>query len=80
MVHYAWICFSVDNENGELIVSFLQICNDDGTLFKLDATDVSDVTMDQETIKLPVPNLIIKGNVYFTSSKKRLTFLKSNFN
>lgn len=65
--HYAAICSSVDDEDGELRVTFLKICNQNGPLFKLDERDVSDVPVDQIVKKLPAPNLITKGEYSFLS-------------
>lgn len=45
----------------------LKICDQNGTLFKLDERDVSDVPMDQTIKKLPVANLITKGKRVFLS-------------
>lgn len=69
--HYAAVCSLVDDEDGEVRVTFLKICNQNGTLFKLDERDVSDVPVDQIIKKLPVPNLITKGKrVYYQFQEK----------
>ena len=70
--HYAGICSSVHDEDGELRVTFLKICNKNGTLFRLDENDVSDVPVDQVIKKLPVPNLVTKGNRVFYQFKKKI--------
>ena len=70
--HYAAICSSVDEEEGELRVTFLKICDQNSTLFKLDERDVSDVPMNQIIKKLPVPNLISKGNRVFYQFKEKI--------
>ncbi|KAF5278586.1 hypothetical protein FQA39_LY00628 [Lamprigera yunnana] len=70
--HYAAICSSVDDEDGELRVTFLKICNQTGTLFKLNERGVSDVPVDQIIKKLPVPNLITKGNRVFYQFKENI--------
>lgn len=49
--HYTAVCSSVDDEDGEVRVTFLKICNHNGTLFKMDEKDVSDVPVDQIIIK-----------------------------
>lgn len=67
---YAAICSSVDDEDGELRVTFLKNCNQIGTLFKLNESDISDVPMDQVIKKIPVPNLITKGNRVFYQFNK----------
>ncbi|KAF9417738.1 hypothetical protein HW555_005245 [Spodoptera exigua] len=75
--HYAAVCSSVDDEDGEVRVTFLKICDQNGTLFKLDERDVSDVPMDQVIKKLPVPNLITKGKrVYYQFQEKIDVFEK----
>lgn len=62
---YAGICSYVDEEEGELRVTFLQLANTAGTLFKLDENDISDVSVEQVIKKLPVPSLIMKGKRVF---------------
>lgn len=45
---YASVCSSdFDEELGELLVTFLKICDDNGTLVKLDDNDVSNVQWEQ---------------------------------
>lgn len=70
--HYAGICTSVDDEKGELRVTFLKICDKNGTLFRLDENDVSDVQMEQVIKKLPVPNIVTKGNRVFYQFKSKI--------
>ena len=70
--HYAGICSFVYEEDGELKVTFLKIFNKNGTLFRLDGNDVSDVPVDQVIKKLPVPNLVTKGNRVFYQFKKKI--------
>lgn len=45
---YAAVCSSdFDEEEGEIRVTFLKICNENGTLFKIDENDVSDVKREE---------------------------------
>lgn len=76
--HYAAICSSVDDEEGELRVTF-KICDQNGTLFKLDERDVSDVPMDQIIKRLPLPNLIKKGNRVFYQFKENIDVFERLF-
>lgn len=69
---YAAICSSVDDEDGELRVTFLKIHEQNGTLFILNENDISDVSIDQVIQKLPVPNLITKGNRVFYQFKEQI--------
>lgn len=70
--YYAALCSSVDDEEGELRVTFLKICDQNATLFKLDDKDVSDVPMDQIIKKLPVLNLITKGKRVFYQFEEKI--------
>lgn len=67
---YAAICSSVDDDDGELRVIFLKVCDQNGTLFKLDDKDVADVPIEQIICKLPVPDLITKGKRVFYQFKE----------
>ncbi|KAG5881807.1 hypothetical protein JTB14_004106 [Gonioctena quinquepunctata] len=69
---YAAICCSVDDEEGELRVTFLKICKRNGTLFQLNEKDVADVPMEQVVKKLPVPNIITKGNRVFYQFREQI--------
>nr|CAI5843877.1 unnamed protein product [Callosobruchus analis] len=62
---YAGICSSVDDEDGELRVTFLKLCNTSGTLFPLNESDIADVPVQQVIKKLPVPNLVTNENRVF---------------
>ncbi|KAL3265796.1 hypothetical protein HHI36_009994 [Cryptolaemus montrouzieri] len=77
--HYAAVCSSVDNKDGELRVTFLKICNQNGALFKLDEKYVYDVPADQIIKKLPVPNLITKWKRVFYLFKEKIMFSQNNF-
>lgn len=60
---YAGVCSSdFDEEEGDIRVTFLKISNEDGTLFKINDNDMSDVKWEQILTKLPVPNIFMKGN------------------
>lgn len=69
---YVGVCDSLDEDDGELRVTFLKVCNKEGTLFKYDETDVSDVLPTQIIKKLPVPNLSVKGNRVFYSFNEQI--------
>nr|CAH7763610.1 unnamed protein product [Callosobruchus chinensis] len=62
---YAAICTNYDDDDEEVTVAFLQVCNEDGTEFKLNNNDVSDVAYRDVIEKLPVPRLVIKNNFKF---------------
>ncbi|CAH1985291.1 unnamed protein product [Acanthoscelides obtectus] len=63
---YAGVCSSgFDEENEEIQVTFLKICDSDGHPFKLDDNDISDVKLEQVLEKLPVPNIVMSGNRLF---------------
>ncbi|CAH1998001.1 unnamed protein product [Acanthoscelides obtectus] len=58
---YAAICSYYDDEEGELTVTFLKVCNKEGNLFKLDEGDVADILYEDVIEKLSMPCLIVKG-------------------
>ncbi|KAL3283991.1 hypothetical protein HHI36_018161 [Cryptolaemus montrouzieri] len=63
---YAGVCSSdFDEEEGDVRVTFLKISNEDGTLFRIDENDMSDVKWEQILTILPVPNIHMKGNRVF---------------
>ncbi|KAL3283967.1 hypothetical protein HHI36_018138 [Cryptolaemus montrouzieri] len=57
---YAAIINQIDNEEDEITVTFMKICDDKGHTFKIDEIDVSDVSFEQIAEKLPNPDLILK--------------------
>lgn len=60
---YAGVCSSdFDEEEGDIRVTFLKVSNEDGTLFKINDNDMSDVKWEQILTILPVPNILMKGN------------------
>lgn len=54
----------------ELTVTFLKACESSCSLFKLDESDVADISVHQVIKKLPVPNLNVKGNRVFYKFKE----------
>lgn len=62
---YAAVITQVDNEEGELTVTFMKICDKKGHKFKMDENDISDVSFDQILQKLPDPDLSLKGRTLF---------------
>ncbi|GBP83096.1 hypothetical protein EVAR_84860_1 [Eumeta japonica] len=62
---YVSIIDKIDEEDGEIRVTFLKLCDNKGQLFRYDADDVSDITMDQVVQKLSNPNIVLKGNRIF---------------
>ncbi|CAH2012026.1 unnamed protein product [Acanthoscelides obtectus] len=69
---YAAICSYYDDEEGELTVTFLKVCNKEGNLFKLDEGDVADVLYEDVIEKLSMPCLIFKGDRVFYDFKKAI--------
>ncbi|KAL3282346.1 hypothetical protein HHI36_005533 [Cryptolaemus montrouzieri] len=66
---YVAIINQIDNEEGEIIVTFMKNCDDNGHIFNIDERDVSDAPFDHMMEKLPNPDVIIKG-------KRRLYLFK----
>ncbi|KAI8422982.1 hypothetical protein MSG28_014072 [Choristoneura fumiferana] len=69
---YAAICSKYDDEDGELTVAFLQVCNQNGTEFKLNDRDIADVAYEDVIEKLPVPKLVIRKNTTFYKFNKSI--------
>ncbi|CAG9577518.1 unnamed protein product [Danaus chrysippus] len=67
---YAAVVNKVDDEDGELTVTFLKICDNKGYTFRIDENDMFDVGFDQILEKLPVPNVTVKGSRLFYSFRK----------
>ncbi|KAL3278827.1 hypothetical protein HHI36_016347 [Cryptolaemus montrouzieri] len=66
---YAGVCSSdFDEEEGDVRVTFLKISNEDGTLFRIDENDMSDVKWEQILTILPVPNIHMKVFYKFPKS------------
>lgn len=55
----------VDDNDGELTVTFMKICDDKGHTFRMDEDDISDVSFEQILEKLPQPDLSPKGRRLF---------------
>lgn len=62
---YAAVINQVDNEECELTVTFMKICDNMGRKFVMDEYDISDVSFDQILQKLPNPDLSQKGRRLF---------------
>ncbi|KAI8420458.1 hypothetical protein MSG28_008946 [Choristoneura fumiferana] len=69
---YAAICSKYDDEDGELTVAFLQVCNQNGTEFKLNDRDIADVPYEDVIEKLPVPKIVISKNTTFYKFNKSI--------
>ncbi|CAG9577524.1 unnamed protein product [Danaus chrysippus] len=70
---YAAVVNKVDDEDGELTVTFLKICDNKGYTFRIDENDMFDVGFDQILEKLPVPNLIgYPEKTVFTASEEKV--------
>ncbi|CAH2018325.1 unnamed protein product [Acanthoscelides obtectus] len=69
---YAAVCSKYDDEDGELTVTFLKVCNKDGTEFKINDNDIADVPYKDVIEKLPVPNIIVKRNTVLHKFKKSI--------
>lgn len=62
---YVSVIDIIDEEEDELRVTFLKLCDKKGQTFRIDQMDVADVAMNQVIEKLPNPNLLMKGNRIF---------------
>lgn len=62
---YAAVINDIDEDENELRVTFLKICNQKGQTFRIDEQDISDVSFDQIIQKLDNPDLIVKGRREF---------------
>lgn len=62
---YVSVIDKIDEEDGEIRVTFLKLCDNKGQIFRFDPDDVADVTIDQVVQKLPNPNIYLKGNRIF---------------
>lgn len=75
---YAEICSSVDDEDGELRVTFLKICKQNGTLFKFNEKDVSDVLTDHLIIGLlDSKRFLLNLNKFLTISNEVVFFVST---
>lgn len=63
---YAGICQNdIDEEDGDVKVLFLNVVGEEGSLFKVNETDLSYVNFDQILKILPTPKLVRKGHRVF---------------
>lgn len=62
---YAAVINEIDEEENDLRVTFLKICDGKVQTFKIDENDISDVSFDQVIQKLDSPDLILKGKRVF---------------
>lgn len=63
---YVGVCSSeLDEDNGEILVTFLKCCNDSATLFKVDEKDTSYIPLEQMCRQLPQPELVVQGDRIF---------------
>ncbi|KAF9794081.1 hypothetical protein SFRURICE_013546 [Spodoptera frugiperda] len=63
---YVSVIDIIDEEEDELRVTFLKLCDKKGQTFRIDQMDVADVAMNQVIEKLPNPNLLMKVGVDIT--------------
>lgn len=61
---YVSVIDKVDEEDGEIRVTFLKLYDNKGQTFRFDQDGVADITMDQAIKKLPNPNILVKGIEY----------------
>lgn len=68
---YVAICLcEVDEEEGEIKVTFLKVCSKDGTIFKVNDNDVSYIRLEDIITLLPIPTIMLKGDrCFYTFSK-----------
>ncbi|KAJ8719460.1 hypothetical protein PYW08_011635 [Mythimna loreyi] len=62
---YAAVINGIDDEENDLRVTFLKICDQKAQLFRIDDNDISDVSFEQVVLKLDNPDLILKGKRIF---------------
>lgn len=62
---YAAVINNIDNDENDLRVTFLKICDQKVQIFRIDDNDIADVSFDQVVQKLDNPNLILKGKRIF---------------
>ena len=68
---YAAICSGdTDEDEREIQVTFLRLCDNEGTLFKVDDNDIAYVPYNQILYSLPQPELVVKGDRYFYKFSK----------
>ena len=62
---YAAVINEIDDDENDLRVTFLKICDKKVQTFRIDDKDISDVSFDQVIQKLDNPDLIVKGKRMF---------------
>ncbi|CAK1584774.1 unnamed protein product [Parnassius mnemosyne] len=62
---YAAVVNEIDEDENDLQVTFLKICDKKMQTFKINDRDISDVSFDQVIQKLDNPNFILKGKRIF---------------
>ncbi|KAK9876182.1 hypothetical protein WA026_011300 [Henosepilachna vigintioctopunctata] len=62
---YVSVIDKIDEEDGEIRVTCLKLCDNKGQLFRYNDDDMADITMDQVVQKLSNPNTVLKGNKMF---------------
>ena len=67
---YVGVCSQVDDAEEEMLITFLKVCNENATLFKVDETDDSHVPYNQICDKLPQPSLVLQGDRVYYSFKE----------
>ncbi|KAL3283191.1 hypothetical protein HHI36_006343 [Cryptolaemus montrouzieri] len=69
---YAAVCSKVYEDEEEIFVTFLNVCNEEATLFKVDEKDVSHISHAQICQKLPQPDIVLQGNRVFYNICQRV--------
>lgn len=62
---YVSVIDKIDEEDGDITVTFMKLYDSKGQTFRFDQDDVADIAIEQVIKKLPSPNLILKGNRVF---------------
>lgn len=62
---YAAVINQVDNDESELTVTFMKICDKKGHKFVMNENDTSDVSFDQILQKLPNPDVSQNGRLFY---------------
>ncbi|KAK0158077.1 hypothetical protein PV327_011156 [Microctonus hyperodae] len=62
---YAAVINEIDDDESDLRVTFLKICNQKVQIFRIDDNDIADVSFDQVVQKLDNPDLVLQGKRIF---------------
>lgn len=73
---YVGVCSDVDEDEGEIHITFLRSCNDSATLFKVDEHDVPHIPSEQIFEKLPQPSLVLQGERVFLRFKEPVNIME----